>query len=229
MKYSIQTFIGIVIIAIAIITLVIVVIVDHVGINAVLMWLSRLGTDKITIITAIATIVIALFALIATIWQGVYNHEHNKLSVSPLINFTSRIGVDKNEENKNKVKNKNIKRLGIFEVFIVNRGVGPAIIKNFILKFNGVIKSDNNGRKYHIFFDELLKDFNIIKVSHCASGNALKAGEEFAIISFNFDIDNYDIDFINKIEILIEYQSVYKDEVIPKKYKNAQKLDYKEF
>ncbi len=226
MKYLIKTFIGTAIIVIAIITLVIVVIVDHVGINAVLTWLSRVGAE---IITAIATIVIALFALIATIWQGVYNHEHNKLSVRPLINFTSRIGVDSNEKNKGKVKNKNIKRLGIFEVFIVNRGVGPAIIKNFILKFNGVIKSDNNGRKYHIFFDELLKDFNIIKVSHCASGNALKAGEEFAIIAFNFDIDNYDIDFINKIEILIEYQSIYKDKVIPKKYKNAQKLDYKDF
>ena len=185
-------------------------------------------------ITATATFVLALTSIIATI-VGLSTYykqnkkssdekkdkdKHDKVAVQPLLEFDGYIGEGDVQDN-----NKNSK----FEVTLVNRGVGPAIIKSFVLKIDGKEKSRNNSKKYYDSLEKLLKGFKPLMISHRSSGSAVQVGEKIVVLRFKYNAREDNIDFINKVEILVKYQSIYKDKIIPAKYKNEHRLDRTEF
>ena len=187
-----------------------------VGIDAII----AKGYVFLDVIEKDPVIAVAALALFLTIWQGLQARRHNRLSVRPLLEFGGYIGDGDKQKNKKNSK---------FEVTIVNRGVGPAIIKNFVLKIEGREKSRNNSQDYHDSLGELLENFKPLMNTHLSSGSAVQAGEEIVVLRFKYNAKTDNIDFINKVEILVEYQSIYKDEIIPKKYKNEHNLDHTEF
>ncbi len=178
-----------------------------VGINGIGVWLSGLG----------ASAFIAVIALGFAIWQGWQNQKHNKLSVQPLLEFLGYIGNGDDDEEEDE-------DIWKYEVSLVNRGLGPAIIESFVLVYDGddgieEIPCDDS-KKYHNFLINLLKDFEILIIAHCSPGSAVKAGEDIPILGFKYDIENDNVDFIDKIKFLIEYQSIYKDGILESEYEN---------
>lgn len=73
----------------------------------------------INLITAISATVIALIALYVSIWQGIVNRDHNRLSVKPVLHFSSGELCEEDSE------------VTTYYIHIENRGLGPAIIKSF--------------------------------------------------------------------------------------------------
>ncbi len=200
MKYLTEAFIGIAIIALAIITLVIVVIVDHVGINAVLMWLSRLSIDKITIITAIATVVIAVIALWANIREGNEIRKHNRLLVRP--SLVLRL-TDELIDNKHNVRE--------VTILIINNGIGRAFIKKVIKEIDGKKFTDGDFQKYREALAEIVENFNTTTCNGISSATIMKPGEEVVLISFEYTSKEKKIATLKKIKLFLEYQSAYEE------------------
>ncbi len=165
------------------------------------------------IIIAIASVFIAGCVLVTTIVQGMQNRKHNRLSVKPLLEFLGYIGIDDDEDEEDD-------DIGKYEVSLVNRGLGPAVIERFVLVYDGEEIPSDDSKKYQDFLNNLLKDFEILVIAHCYSGSSVKAGENIPILGFKFDAENDDVDFINEIKFLIEYQSIYNDGILESKYIN---------
>jgi len=78
-------------------------------------------------ITAICAAVIALAALVTSIWQGIQNRKHNRLSVRP------RMRVDYSTYADSPIK-----------ISVSNNGTGPAIIRGFSVSVDGnKVQSDD--------------------------------------------------------------------------------------
>lgn len=147
---------------------------------------------------ALASAAVAACALGVTILQGRQNHKHNMLSVRPFI------GALEHYENVD-----NIKQI-TFE--LINSGVGPAIIKNFTLLYDGKEVARNNRNAYEEFLQKRLKGFKIVEVFSYAPGAAMQAGERLKLLTFEYDIEKQRIDFINKLDLLVDYQCLYQRE-----------------
>lgn len=72
----------------------------------------------------IGTLVIALCALAATIWQAAISRRHNKLSVRPVLTLYRR-DID-----------------GV--IYVRNNGSGPAIIKSYEIWKNGALVDEEH-------------------------------------------------------------------------------------
>ncbi len=149
---------------------------------------------------ALASATVAICALGVTVWQGRQNHKHNKLSVRPFLEpELERQRDDSNDQGK-------------IILELVNRGVGPAIIKNFVLLFNGEEVSQNSIKTYHDFLNRKLKDFHNASLSACGPEESIQIGQRLGLISFNYIISKQNVSFFDKLDFLIEYQSIYQDE-----------------
>ena len=93
---------------------------------------------------ALASAFVAACALGVTIWQGRQNYKHNKLSVRPLLATMEHHHTTDN--------------IGHIAFELINCGVGPAIIKNFVLQRN--FDLPEVGEKTHATFDNLLDHFS---------------------------------------------------------------------
>jgi len=72
-------------------------------------------------ITGISSTVIALCALVFSLWQGAQTKKHNRLSVRPHLTTWIHRNSDK----------------GFYTVELINNGIGPAVIEDFVLKVDG--------------------------------------------------------------------------------------------
>jgi hypothetical protein len=102
---------------------------------------------NLELVISVSSAMIALCALVLTIWEGVQARAHNRISVRPLLTTWTN---NKLEE-------------GLHEVYLVNAGIGPARISKFEVRLNGEIvlgdahepielaaKQLFHKRKYHI-------------------------------------------------------------------------------
>lgn len=149
---------------------------------------------------ALASAAVALCALGVTIWQGKQNYKHNKLSVRPFL---------RTFEYSDTLNSKT----GRLTFELMNCGIGPAIIKNFVLLYEGKEVSRNNRKTYYEFLQKLLVDFDNLKISMYGPGAAMQTGEKLLLLSFAYDLKKQDIGFADKLNLIVEYQSIYEDEV----------------
>ncbi len=150
-------------------------------------------------ISAMASAIIAGLIFITTLWQIWQNDKRNRLLVLPwlrTIRYESGHLVDNTK---------------VYGVKLVNGGVGPAIIKKFELKFEGKTVSLNNNEAY-LFINDILKDFSIREKWLPTCFDVIKAGEEKHLWSFSYNTESQNIDKVYKLDVLIEYQSVYQNE-----------------
>ena len=97
---------------------------EYPRLSAALDFLGRHTLDW-QVVTGIATTAIALCALVFTIWQGIQARRHNVLSFRPHLTTWTHNNTDK----------------GFFAVELLNNGLGPALIEEFLVKVDGRVIS----------------------------------------------------------------------------------------
>jgi hypothetical protein len=151
--------------------------------------------DSNTII-AISSVIIALLALVTTIWQGLITRKHNCLSVKPIGDILANNFEDK------------------IEVILENKGTGPLILKSFRAivgyesKSNLIDWMPNLPDGFH--WSNWLKDFE---------GSALKPFESISLLEFTLNfreekqrvIRNNIRNSLTKVCIEFEYTDIYNN------------------
>lgn len=89
-----------------------------------------MDNNKLEKLSHYAIIIIALSALFVSFFQTRIQHKHNKLSVKPILESSIEQQYDDT----------------LSTVFVINRGVGPAIIKSFKFTYKG--KTYNSLEEY---------------------------------------------------------------------------------
>ncbi|WP_319237476.1 hypothetical protein [uncultured Propionivibrio sp.] len=154
-------------------------------------------------IGALASAVIAVFALVATVWQAWVTRKHNRLSVKPLLNTWSETNGG----------------AGIYEARLKNIGIGPAIIDSFEVRVDDKMV-EGNGLDV---IDSAVKAMfpsnapSVLYKSCMAKGGALGAGEGITIVRIQFSplaMPTYDEfeQMKKRVRLTVRYKSIYKHE-----------------
>ncbi len=98
-----------------------------------------------------------------------------------------------------------------FTLQLANSGVGPAIIKDFVLLFEGKEVSRNNWKTHDDFLESKTKEFKNVRAGKYASGTTMQVGEDLQLLSFEYDT-NQDISFVDDLDLQVNYQGIYQDE-----------------
>ena len=93
------------------------------------------SSSWLQILANYATILIAVSAVILSVWEGYEMRQHNRLSVLPNLDVTaSWLVLEEGEQVQHGGKPKTItERSHIFKVGIENTGLGPAVFENALL------------------------------------------------------------------------------------------------
>ncbi|MGU9963397.1 MAG: hypothetical protein ACNYPD_04735 [Candidatus Halichondribacter symbioticus] len=147
-----------------------------------------------------AAIIVAVLALLLTVWQGMEIRKHNRLSMRPLLNISWYDGWHDARDD------------GMIrgELKISNNGLGLAIIKKVVLFYEGKEISYNNNETYCEFLLELTKGYNA-RIGFIMPDAIIKADEHEILWTLEHHPKNDNIDFIHKLSLLIEYQSIYEN------------------
>ncbi len=186
MYYKIKNYFSQIVIAIATIAIVYVM-----GIDAII----AKGCVFLDVIEKDPAIAVATLALLLTIWQGWQTRRHNRLSVRPSLEQFVTMNIRDGAE--------------YYEFKLINKGVGPAVIKEWVLSFEGKEVSRGNARTYNEFWFEKIDKFANAKAGFIAPNNVMEKGEERLMWSFNYDSKTDDIRFIHKVDLWIRYESMY--------------------
>ncbi|MGA2914435.1 MAG: hypothetical protein ABSE89_00185 [Sedimentisphaerales bacterium] len=153
------------------------------------------------VIIGISSSIIALCALVFTIWQGFQVRKHNKLSYRPhLTTWTTR-----NADN------------GFYSVELMNNGLGPALIENFVLKVDGEIIPGVGTEPVEKALKILLPNHNYnSEQSFVSKGYSMPAKDKCTIVAVQFTNPPFPTrEFVehtlNRGDIEISYKSFYNE------------------
>lgn len=150
-------------------------------------------------VIAISSTLIALCALIATLWQACVARRHNRLSVTPYLTTWSH--------NDDK---------GVYKVDILNNGIGPALIKTFQVF---VDTHEIKGQDLEIIRKALKILFPNYEYSvynsFLSEGYMMAPKEGRCLVNIQFTGQTVpaleEIEHATKrVKIVIEYESIYK-------------------
>ncbi len=183
----------------AIIVIAITLIVYLGGIDAIWTQVSSWESETVMIVTAIASILIAFIAAFGTVMQGLYNRAHNRLSVRPLLAFDESTTIQAEGNNA--------------KFYLINAGVGPAIIKNVDLIFDGKVVSSNDYKTYHSFLRNDMGRFIKGRLRYIPRDDVISVGQKQKMWTLKYRNTKEDIETVNKLRLRIEYQSIYQGKV----------------
>lgn len=163
---------------------------------------------------ALASAVIAACALGVTIWQGRQNYKHNKLSVRPFLSTMEYHTEDGN--------------IGQITFALINCGIGPAIIKNFVLLDGDEEVSRNNRKTYDDFIAQKFDGFTDVFCGSYVPGAAMQAGEKMILLTFRYDMQKQNIDFVHKLNLLADYQCIYQSDTFTYDSRNDRRFHGRE-
>lgn len=133
-----------------------------------------------------AIMVVAVSALVVSVWQVKISQEHNKLSVRPFLNFSS--GWDGS----------------IWMVSMSNEGVGPAIITRVDYTYEGVTYNQ---------VDDVLKASNLI--TNRINSTNFGTNSPFAVEKSTVFLQLKRKDSVFRkplgISVSVKYESIYKE------------------
>ena len=202
-----EKLITIVIVAIAIIP-----VAYLVGIGAIWAVMPDLTADTITKYVPIG---IAIGAFLFSILQGWQNREHNRLSVRPLLAFDEITSIEVNVNNA--------------KFYLINAGVGPAIIKNVDLIFDDKVVSSNDYKTYNSFLRNDIGRFIKGEIRYAPRDDVISVGQKQLMWTLQYRNTKEDIETVNKLRLRIEYQSIYKGKVFIFDTKDFQDFHNKKF
>lgn len=138
-------------------------------------------TDKIN---SIALLIIALTAVIVSVWQINLMRHHNRLTVQPFIKLD------------------NVRNGDEIQFFIQNKGEGAAIIKSFALEVNG--NSYSNWADAIAAIDPTLE---IPQSAEIGNGTIVSKGENHLMCT----IKKTQSDFNFAISLSVDFESLYSE------------------
>jgi len=152
-------------------------------------------------ITGISASVIALCALITSILHGVHARKHNQLSCRPHLTTWSHNG----------------EREGIYVVELLNNGLGPALIKSFIVKVDGEIISGKGTKPIEAAVEMLFprEDYSYsADYAYMNKGYAMSAKDRCRVVIIQFQGEfqppGDDVEAtLNRADLVVEYKSFY--------------------
>ncbi|MGB2833314.1 MAG: hypothetical protein WBC07_10210 [Methylotenera sp.] len=148
--------------------------------------------------------IIAISALVLTVWQGYITRQHNKLSVVPYLTTWSHADGEN----------------GFYSIEIMNNGIGPALIKAFQVFVDGIEIKGNESELVDKATKKLFGDFEY-QSANCflSSGYMMAEKNKHEIFSIKF-IGQRKLNYqeykqtIERARLVIEYESIYKDKFI---------------
>ena len=169
------------------------------------LWAVILDFGEISIVavasvfTGFLSVLIAGFALWLSRQADKRNEKQARLSVQPLLQIVPDTSGPT--------------RIQWLEFKIINQGLGPAIIKNFILQFDDKELTRNNQNSHVDKVKEKLERRGIedLKIGFLIIDKVIKAEESKLLLMIEYDVEKYNTDGIEKLDILVEYYSLYKD------------------
>ena len=153
-------------------------------------------TFNLELYLGIVATVIALLSVVIAVWEGVETRRHHRLSVKPILLFSKTFNITQNSEG---VANKTTMTLEL-----VNRGLGPAIIKTVSLTSPDGSKSFLNWKKALDFANY---EGVVASSSDLSEGSVLDSGEKIILLSVDWlPHDGNDVQFV------IHYESIYEEQ-----------------
>ncbi|MEW8293610.1 MAG: hypothetical protein AB2651_22050 [Candidatus Thiodiazotropha sp.] len=149
-------------------------------------------------IIAICAAIIALSATGVSIWQGYLNRRHFRLSVKPHLTVHWKNFSDEP-----------------VSFTLTNNGLGPAVIKSFILEVEGNLFEKEKTAIYHAALGELgLSGVYDVDTYAPTKGEAYAVGSSLPLLTFTNSTEIYDQLFIAlpKLKFKITYTSMYDEE-----------------
>lgn len=152
-------------------------------------------------ITGISTAIIALCALVFSIWQGVQARKHNKLSFRPHLTTWTHSEAEK----------------GFYTVELINNGLGPAIIEDFVVKIDGSRISGDGTEPIEKGLKMLFPNLAYLaNHSYVATGYSMAAKERCVILAVHFTnpplpSKEFVEQALNRSDLDITYKSFYKE------------------
>jgi len=150
-------------------------------------------------ITAVASVFIAVLALVVSLWDHYETREYNRFAVTPRLTDHKKIGM-----------------WGI-EVSVSNEGLGPAIIEKFIIHDGGQTKTNLDDESFLKFITAIAKKYNLpgrLSVESLEPEDVIQPGAQHPLVI----IDNLNHaegkameNALTNIWFEIEYESFYKE------------------
>lgn len=137
-------------------------------------------------VQSLIAVVIALIAVFISIWQGYEQRRHNRLSVKPILTFDA-------------ISHNNYK-----SIRLSNDGLGPAIVKRFIISEKGTQFDASEGNPWTEI--KQLPNIQYSEMYYFDDGATIKPNEHFNLLTWEADSIR-----ILDIELLIEYESIYEE------------------
>ena len=129
-----------------------------------------------------AALVVAVCALVVTVWQGVVTRKHNRLSVTPVLTLYRR-EID-----------------GI--ITVKNNGIGPALIISQEVYFRGEPLEEES-------FQKAIPHF--IDSGHLLPGAAIAPGDEVMLFKSAAYVDGSHMEVLQELRFRITYKSIYNE------------------
>lgn len=146
----------------------------------------------------IFTCIIATCALLITFLQSRALLKHNYTSVRPLLGTF---------QTQNKANNK----LKI-EYELNNMGFGPAIIKDISILYNDHIIAKNNATAFTNFIDSTFPQATK-ETGFLVPNSFIRPDENLTLLKLIMPINDPAIETISNLNIVIKYQSLYKEKI----------------
>lgn len=157
------------------------------------------GQPTWEMVVGVSSVVIALCALGTSIWHGIITRHNAKLSCRPVLTIAEKIDVRGLE----------------YEAYLVNSGVGPAIIKNVSLFIDNVrIDGSCIGREVsrQVFPNQVYQ----AREQQYGDTHSLSANGRELFFSITFErgshLSKSDKEkLLNKVTVIVEYKSIMNE------------------
>ncbi len=144
---------------------------------------------------------IAIIALAVSVWQGIVTREHNRLSMTPNLVAIPHMK----------------KAYDFYGISIDNNGVGPAILKNITVTYEGKTYNAVDKNEMEKLVAGLKLTFSSLHIGHFERGMFVAKKDSIHFFGGNpDDLGEYNQirirKIVERISIKIEYYSIYKED-----------------
>lgn len=152
-------------------------------------------------IVGVANAIIALCALVFTVWQVFVERRHNKLSVTPHLTTWMHSDVENNR----------------YQIDLLNNGIGPALIKSFLIQADGQPIHGEGTEPIEKTLKILFPQYGYQSYqAYVANGYMMSEKENRTLISIKFNGSQFprpeEVEHVTKrVRLIIDYESIYGD------------------
>lgn len=159
-----------------------------------------IDASMLSVVTTVATVVIAVAAVVVGVWQSLAARKHNRLSVRPLL--VLEVNCDPT--------------LRGFGVWIANKGVGPARVTDFRVLVDGKDETASVPNRWQQALITLDLNYPFVQHFSLQPGTAISPGEIMPLITAeqNQIDENMRLHMkqrLPRIGCIVAYKSVYEE------------------